>query len=359
MKTKLLATTTALALTFGSGAINAQTRTNDPTADRANTTQNNSDRTTPARDTDRMKRPQTSGQSQAPARSQAPTTGAGTDQKGAQQPSTATQGTSGQSGQPQATQNQNAPATRSNQANEPSATAPATGQNATTNQPSAQRDSSGGQTNQATSPSAAPNANQQATGAQSGSPQRLSASLQTEQKTQLNQAISKLDARPVTNVNFAVSVGTVVPTSVSLRPLPSAIVAVIPQYRGYDYFVVRDEVVIVEPRTHRIVDVIERRGPSQARTTTSSERRVKLSDKQRTYIRQHATTRRSTTTGSAPSSSTRIIVGEEVPDSVTIESFPEEVYREVPAVRSYRYIPSDRGLYLVEPGSRRVIEEID
>ena len=42
-----------------------------------------------------------------------------------------------------------------------------------------------------------------------------------------------------------------------------------------------------------------------------------------------------------------------------IESFPEEVYRDVPEIRSYRYIQGDRGVHIVDPQSRRVIEDIE
>ena len=187
---------------------------------------------------------------------------------------------------------------------------------------------------------------------------RLSASLQSRQRTELHQAFAKVSVKPVTNVNFSISVGTAVPTSVTLHPVPSEVIAVIPQYRGYDFFVVRDEFVIVEPRTHKIVDVIERTGGSGASTTTT-RRKLNLSQKERTYIREHAQARHTTTTGRAGRDETRIIVGEDAPEAVEIEEFPAEVYREVPAVKSYRYIHRGNDIYLVEPGSRRVIESFD
>jgi len=191
----------------------------------------------------------------------------------------------------------------------------------------------------------------------SGSPKtRVSASLDSHKKTELHSAIAKIDARPVTNVNFSVSVGTVVPHTVSLRPLPSTIVEIVPQYRGYDFMVVRDEVVIVEPHTHKIVDVIER-GPSRARAETTTSR-PRLTAEQREVIRRHASTKRRVTTGTATRTTTEVTVGERLPDSVEVESFPEEVYREVPEVREYRYIERGDDVYLVDPSDRRVIEEI-
>jgi hypothetical protein len=186
--------------------------------------------------------------------------------------------------------------------------------------------------------------------------ERRSASLQTREKTRLHSAIEKLHVRAVTNVNFSVSVGVAVPASVTLQPVPAEIVEVIPEYRGYDFFVVRNEVVIVEPRTHKIVDVIERGGSARAESTTTRERKLNLTEKQKTWIRQHSSRR--TTTGTSTRTETRIIEGEPIPQSVEIETFPEEVYREVPEVRSYRYIQRNNDIYIVEPGDRRVIETI-
>jgi hypothetical protein len=59
-------------------------------------------------------------------------------------------------------------------------------------------------------------------------------------------------------VNFAVSAGTIIPTTVELHEVPADVVRIVPAYRGYRYFVVRNEIVIVEPSTRKIVTVIQR-----------------------------------------------------------------------------------------------------
>ena len=41
------------------------------------------------------------------------------------------------------------------------------------------------------------------------------------------------------------------------HPLPSNIVTIYPQWRGYKYFLVRDQIVVVDPRTFEIVAVLE------------------------------------------------------------------------------------------------------
>ena len=57
-------------------------------------------------------------------------------------------------------------------------------------------------------------------------------------------------------MNFDVRVGTKIPGSVHVVPLPEDIVRVVPEYQGYDYILVRDEILIVDPNTLEIVAVI-------------------------------------------------------------------------------------------------------
>ena len=62
---------------------------------------------------------------------------------------------------------------------------------------------------------------------------------------------------PVTNVNFAISVGTRVPRDVSFHALPAEIVTIYPEWRGYEFVLVRDQIVVIDPRTFEIVAVLE------------------------------------------------------------------------------------------------------
>jgi Protein of unknown function (DUF1236) len=65
-------------------------------------------------------------------------------------------------------------------------------------------------------------------------------------------------AAPQRNLNVSIRVGERIPQRVRVHRLPDTIVAIEPQYRGYDYFTTEEEIVIVEPRTHRIVSQIPR-----------------------------------------------------------------------------------------------------
>ena len=47
------------------------------------------------------------------------------------------------------------------------------------------------------------------------------------------------------------------PRDVVIRPLPPEIITIVPQYRGYDYVVYNEEIIIIEPSTREIVYIIE------------------------------------------------------------------------------------------------------
>ena len=80
----------------------------------------------------------------------------------------------------------------------------------------------------------------------------------TEQRTKITTVIKEQHVQPVTNVNFSISVGARVPRSgVTFHPLPAEIVTFYPQWRGYEYILVRDQILVIDPRTGEIVDVID------------------------------------------------------------------------------------------------------
>jgi hypothetical protein len=78
-----------------------------------------------------------------------------------------------------------------------------------------------------------------------------------EKRTQIASAIRSEKIQETTNVNFNIAVGTRVPTSVRFQPLPSRIVEIYPEWRGYDVILVGGRYIIVRPETHEIVYIIE------------------------------------------------------------------------------------------------------
>ncbi|MGX1014403.1 hypothetical protein AB7M69_008760 [Bradyrhizobium japonicum] len=225
-------------------------------------------------------------------------------------------------------------------------------------------------TNQAQSPTGSgstntaqqPNDRQNTADRSSNTNESASVNVNDQQRTRISASISHLNVQPLANVNFSLSVGTAVPRDVRLQPLPTEVVEIVPQYRGYDFVLVKDEIVIVEPSSYKIVAVMPYSGRSTAAAPARTEqRKVTFSDRDREVIRKQAKARQvereRRTTGSAVR--TEIRTGEHVPEGVEIEAFPEEVYRDAPTLREYRYINRDSRTYIVEPHERRIIEEID
>jgi hypothetical protein len=83
------------------------------------------------------------------------------------------------------------------------------------------------------------------------------AKLSTEQRTKITTVIRNQHVAPVTNVNFSIAVGTRIPRDVTFHPLPAEIVTIYPDWRGYEFILVRDQIVVVDPRTFEIVAVLD------------------------------------------------------------------------------------------------------
>jgi len=373
--------TTAIGLMLGSGAFaqspGDKSKTDLAPAARSQTNQNSS--TSPAPSSN-------SSQSSAPSAQNAPATSSNkssttTSQSGPNKADTNSQAQSNQTSPPSQGQSTNNAATApSNNAGtapsqaqstqEPNAPSQAQTNTAppTNSQTQASPTGSNTNTNAGTQPStntntAAQPSNTQSNTAQSGSSNAsVSASLNETQRTRVSESIARLNVAPINNVNFSLSVGTVVPRDVRFQSLPADVVEILPQYRGYNFFVVRDDIVIVDPSTYKIVDVPPRTGRSTAAgpAPAPSSHKMTFSDKDREIIRKHARSSRTEqrTTGSS-TTTTRFRVGERLPESVEIRSFPETVYRESPSLRDYRYFERENRTYVIEPRERTIIEEIE
>jgi Protein of unknown function (DUF1236) len=83
-------------------------------------------------------------------------------------------------------------------------------------------------------------------------------SLNEQQRTQIRDTVINSRSAPrVSNVDFSVNVGTVVPRGhIHLVRVPETLIRIEPRWRHYLYFVFNNEIVIVEPRTMRIVQVL-------------------------------------------------------------------------------------------------------
>ncbi|WP_245427838.1 DUF1236 domain-containing protein [Bradyrhizobium sp. MOS003] len=90
-------------------------------------------------------------------------------------------------------------------------------------------------------------------------------SVTTEKQVRISETVSRARlAQPERNLNISIRVGETIPPRVRLHRVPPEIISIEPEYRDYEYFTTDDDVVIVEPRTHRIVSQVPR-DPSRAR----------------------------------------------------------------------------------------------
>ena len=112
------------------------------------------------------------------------------------------------------------------------------------------------QPNQATGPGSTQKSGGTA-GTTTNNTTNVSVNLSPEQRTKIHQVIvSDRNAPRLARVDFQLNVGVAVPRSVKLAPVPTTIVEIQPSWRGYEYFLVGDQIVIVNPRTMEIVAVV-------------------------------------------------------------------------------------------------------
>ena len=225
MKNSLLSSVAVLALVFGGGQVLAQGMKGEAPAQKSESAApSKSESAAPSKSESTAPSPKAESSSPAPKASTAETappskSGATAQDKGEMKGSKAANEMKSDSKQPSTAQQTNPPA-------------------AAKDSKAAGTDSKAGATtgNAATSATAAPPA---------------------EKRTQIVSAIKTQKVEEVTNVNFNISVGAVVPASVHFHPLPPRIVEIYPEWRGYEVILVSGRYIIVRPQTHEIVYIIE------------------------------------------------------------------------------------------------------
>jgi hypothetical protein len=84
----------------------------------------------------------------------------------------------------------------------------------------------------------------------------LDLKLNPDQKHTIYLSISNQKQKETAPLDFRAAVGATVPPSVDLQPLPKTIVDLIPQMKDYQYAMVANQVLLVEPKSKQVVDVI-------------------------------------------------------------------------------------------------------
>jgi hypothetical protein len=85
-----------------------------------------------------------------------------------------------------------------------------------------------------------------------------SAKLSTQQRTKIttvikNQHVTRIEP---SKLNVSIRIGARIPTSVHFYPLPTEVVTVYPEWRGYDYILVGEQIIILDPGSHEIVYIL-------------------------------------------------------------------------------------------------------
>jgi uncharacterized protein DUF1236 len=105
------------------------------------------------------------------------------------------------------------------------------------------------------------NGNQDRMGQQNGAAGRASGGanvqLTQDQRTKIKDVVVRdRNVARVDNVNFNIRVGVPVPRTVHVAVLPAEVVTLIPEYRGFEYVVVGDQLLIIDPNTMEIVAIL-------------------------------------------------------------------------------------------------------
>jgi hypothetical protein len=87
-------------------------------------------------------------------------------------------------------------------------------------------------------------------------PPVVNVNLNLEQRHTIKEFVKDLQLPKVAD-KFELTIGTMVPGSVALAPMPGAIAAKVPQVKSHRLFVTADRIVLVNPNDLRIAEVIE------------------------------------------------------------------------------------------------------
>jgi hypothetical protein len=167
-----------------------------------------------------------------------------------------------------------------------------------------------------------------------------------QQRSGVRERLFKEGKFEKTKLGVRVNVGSRVPRSVRLLPLPVFILDTAPSYRGYSYIVLEDDTIyIVDPRTYDVVDVID--GGSQR--AEQSHRSLSLSQAQMRFIYAGVP--------KEPRENVRVrlALGAEVPRDVELLAFPSEIISAMPDLEGYRYVVAENDIVVVDPRDRGVV----
>jgi hypothetical protein len=172
-----------------------------------------------------------------------------------------------------------------------------------------------------------------------------SADINDDQRKQIvNQLRNERTATRTSNVK--VNIGQRLPSGIQPHRVPADIVRIVPQYRDYDYTLVDNRVVLVDPRRREVVDILD------DEPGTSTYGRIVISDEMRARFRALARAS-SATIRTTPSGGTSAL------NCLSLQPVPEEMVRDNAELRNYRYLAVGNQVVLVDPQQQKVVLVIE
>ena len=80
--------------------------------------------------------------------------------------------------------------------------------------------------------------------------------LSPAQKQTIYTSISNQKQKETAPPTFHATVGAAVPSSIELQPLPKTIVELIPDLRDFEYAMVANQVLLVDPKNKQVIEII-------------------------------------------------------------------------------------------------------
>jgi hypothetical protein len=201
---------------------------------------------------------------------------------------------------------------------------------------------------------------------------RMSEEQRTRVSTRFSATIDRMNVRPLSRTQISVSVGAALPRSVRLYAVPRDIVAIYPQFRGHRFVVVEDEVVIVEPRSQRVVTVLpmggggRQAGRALARETTggagSTRETIGAAPSSRVNISPQVRQEIRTVVLQQPACRLEqridFLLFIPLPRTVEVCELPPQIVSDAPELRRYRYVVRGDEIALIDPADHRIVEVI-
>jgi hypothetical protein len=168
----------------------------------------------------------------------------------------------------------------------------------------------------------------------------------------ISEALMSTAPAPSLHINVALNIGAPLSGEVELLPLPPAVVSLVPEYQGYEYVVVNDQVAIVQPSTRVVVEIIAPSGVAAA-PAAPPPAVVNLTDAQQQLLVESVQDE-----GLPQAQIPELADGQTVPQSVELTPVPSAVVAQIPMIERYRVAVGNNRVVLVDPGTRVVVHVV-